>query len=401
MMPALKVRNPERKNVEESHMDEIETRPWSDLPQDLIVSIMERLYVADRVRLRAVCKGWHLQPNRGIKAIDKLPWTMEYKWRNPKSMSFWSVCKLYEPLHHNRRLSYMVEKDRIRGRKNFANAEVRASRYSWVLFYKDDCWEGKFFFFNPFTKEVIFLPILESPVSEFATFSLAPTSPDCFVFVPYLRNCNKISINIYSHADKTWKTHDLVANDHPLGTLKAVGYMEGTFYCHFCSFQLAAFNIADQEVSLVMTTCPALDHLDDSLFYYLSRSYLLECDGDLLLVYLLESFLCWHQLYVLKLDWSRNEWVRVSRLGGRAMFLGETSFCVSAGGETEIIANRIYYHHDGVPEFQTLDLCSFDEYDSQGHDYLTWEKEKKGEAGNAKIYGCCRKSLKTIWIQPP
>ena len=35
MMPALKVRNPERKNVEESHMDEIETRPWSDLPQDL------------------------------------------------------------------------------------------------------------------------------------------------------------------------------------------------------------------------------------------------------------------------------------------------------------------------------------------------------------------------------
>ena len=400
-MPALKVRNPKRKHVEESHMDEIETRPWSDLPQDLIVSIMERLYVADRVRLRGVCKDWHLQPNRGIKAIDKLPWTMEYKWRNPKSISFWSVCKLYEPLHHNRRLSYMVEKGRMRGRKNFAKAEVRASRYSWVLFYKDDYWQGKFFFFNPFTKEVIFLPCFESPVSEFATFSLAPTSPHCFVFVPYERNYNEISINIYSHADKTWKTHDLVANDHPLGTLKAVGYMEGTFYCHFSSFHLAAFNIADQELSLVMTTCPAMDHLDDSLFNYFSRSYLLECEGDLLLVYLFESLSCWHQLYVLKLDWSRNEWVRVSRLGGRAMFLGETSFCVSAGGETEIIANRIYYHHDGVPEFQTLDLCSFDEYDSRDHDYLTWQKEKKREAGNAKIYGYCRKSLKTIWIQPP
>ena len=111
MMPALKVRNPEHKNVEESHMDEIETRPWSDLPQDLslpqdlIVSIMERLFVADRVRLCAVCKDWHLQPNREIKAIDKLPWTMEYKWWNPKSISFWSVCKLYEPLHHNRRFA--------------------------------------------------------------------------------------------------------------------------------------------------------------------------------------------------------------------------------------------------------------------------------------------------------
>ena len=48
-----------------------------------------------------------------------------------------------------------------------------------------------------------------------------------------------------------------------------------------------------------------------------------------------------------------------------AMFLGETSFCVSTGGETEIIANRVDYQHDGVPEFQTLDLCSFDEYDSR------------------------------------
>ncbi|RVX18732.1 hypothetical protein CK203_007032 [Vitis vinifera] len=285
----LKVRNPERKNVEESHMDEIETKSWLDLPQDLIFSMMERLYVADRVRLRAVCKDWHLQPNRGIKAIDKLPWTMEYKWRNPKSISFWSVCKLYEPLHHNRRLSYMVEKGRMRGRKNFAKAE----------------------------------------------------------------------------------THDLVANDHPLGTLKAVGYMEGTFYCHFSSFHLAAFNIVDQELSLVMTTCPAMDHLDDSLFNYFSRSYLLECEGDLLLA------------------------------GGACDVSGETSFYVSAGGETEIIANRIYYHHDGVPEFQTLDLCSFDEYDSRDHDYLTWQKEKKREAGNAKIYGYCRKSLKTIWIQPP
>ncbi|RVW53243.1 hypothetical protein CK203_091651 [Vitis vinifera] len=124
-----------------------------------------------------------------------------------------------------------------------------------------------------------------------------------------------------SHADKTWKTHDLAANDHPVGALKAVGYVEGTFYCHFSSFHLEAFNIAGQELSLVMTTCPALDHLDDSLFNDLSRK--------------------------------------------GAMFLGETSFCVSAGGETEIIANRVDYQHDGVPEFQTLDLCSFDEYDSR------------------------------------
>ena len=278
-------------NEVESHRDDIETKPWSDLPQDLIVSVTECLYVADQTRLRAVCKDWHLQPNHGTKAIDKLPWTMEYKWRNPKSICFWIVCKLYEPVHHNRRQSYMIEKGRRRGRKNFTNAQVRASWSSWVPFSKEEYWQGKFFF-NPFTKEVIFLPCLESPVSELATFSSAPTTWDCFVFVPYLRNCNEIWMNIYSHADKTWKTHDLAANDHPVGALKAVGYVEGTFYCHFSSFHLEAFNIAGQELSLVMTTCPALDHLDDSLFNDLSRSYLLECDGELLLVYFFESLSC-------------------------------------------------------------------------------------------------------------
>ena len=153
----------------------------------------------------------------------------------------------------------MIEKGRIRGRKNFTNAQVRVLLDPAGSFSPRKS-TGKESSSSILLQEVIFLPCLESPVSELATFSSAPTTLDCFVFVPYLRNCNEIWINIYSHADKTWKTHDLAANDHPLGALKAIGYMEGTFYCHF----------AGQELSLVMTTCPALDHLDDSLFNYLS-----------------------------------------------------------------------------------------------------------------------------------
>ena len=84
--------------------------------------------------------------------------------------------------------------------------------------------------------------------------------------------------------------------------------------------------------------------------------------------------------------------MRVSRLGGRAMFLGETSFCVSAGGEIEIIANRVDYQHDGVPEFQTLDLCSFDEYDSRGHDYLTWQRERKEKGRKPRFMGAVGKA---------
>ena len=56
------------------------TKSWSDLPEDLIVSIMECLYVVDRIRLRAVCKKWYVKSTFGIKSIDELPWTMEYEW---------------------------------------------------------------------------------------------------------------------------------------------------------------------------------------------------------------------------------------------------------------------------------------------------------------------------------
>ena len=148
----------------------------SDLPEDLIVSIMESLYMADRIRFRAVCKKWSVQSSY----LAKLPWVIEYKWQNPELWSnSSSFCRLYEPLH-NRKLPYIVEKGRIKGRRSFVNAKVYASLDGWVLLDKD-C-GGRLFFFNPFNKKVIYLPCLDSDGFEFATFSSAPDSPTCFVF---------------------------------------------------------------------------------------------------------------------------------------------------------------------------------------------------------------------------
>ena len=102
----MKTRNSEYKKKGDK-----KTKSWSDLPGELIVSIMECLYVADRIRFRAVCKNWSVKSARVVvKTNDKLPWTMVYKWRNPKSWSNpRSFCKLYEPRRHNRKLSYVVE----------------------------------------------------------------------------------------------------------------------------------------------------------------------------------------------------------------------------------------------------------------------------------------------------
>ena len=59
--------------------------------------------------------------------------------------------------------------------------------------------------------------------------------------------------------------------------------MEGIFYYHEPTFILSAFDIASQEVSVVMTTHPPLD--DGPCLWKLWPNYLIECDGDLFLVY--------------------------------------------------------------------------------------------------------------------
>ena len=67
----MKTRNSEYKKGDKK------TKSWSDLLEELIVSIMECLYVADRIRFRAVCKNWSVKSARVVvKTIDKLPWTM-------------------------------------------------------------------------------------------------------------------------------------------------------------------------------------------------------------------------------------------------------------------------------------------------------------------------------------
>ena len=122
---------------------------------------------------------------------------------------------------------------------------------------------------------------------------------------------------------EAWKTFNSITSG--IGILRTICYMElGMSYRHFDSFHLSAFDMIagqEQKPSIVMTIHPPLDDDPSSWVYW--SSYLLECDGDLFLVYLSH---CLHKLYVMKSDWLWKECVRVNNLKeGCEMFLGDIS----------------------------------------------------------------------------
>ena len=95
--------------------------------------------------------------------------------------------------------------------------------------------------------------------------------------------------------------------------------------------------------------------------------------------------------YLFSLDWKRKAWHwknggSVNGLGGGAIFIGKTSFWISSGGETEIVANRVHHYSDGIPKF----FLSVN-YGAQE------EKREKCKL----CYHPCTEGLQLIWIAPP
>lgn len=88
-------------------------RPWADLPQEILESIMEQLRFADQVRFRGVCRSWRLI--HGIKPNFKFPWIIMYDDKNDDKFPMQLYC-LYIP---SSRKSHIV-KNKVKTRV-FAN----------------------------------------------------------------------------------------------------------------------------------------------------------------------------------------------------------------------------------------------------------------------------------------
>ncbi|CAI9108003.1 OLC1v1007508C1 [Oldenlandia corymbosa var. corymbosa] len=222
-------------------------RSWSDLPQELLELIANRLGVIQLFAFRGVCKSWRSASAVASavheSVVKKRPSFLVYGDQGTK-------CSLY----------YMTEEagDDESGRKvyhmdipEFENATCLASNQGWLLLHQSSgsgSGSGSLFFFSPLSRARIDLPRLpEAELScHFGAFSGPPTSPECIAAVAKKCENDRVKLYLLRRGEKAWTEHELV--DQVLGSIKAGLYLEekSSFYFMDDNSKLLKFSVKQE-----------------------------------------------------------------------------------------------------------------------------------------------------------
>ncbi|KAJ4903350.1 putative F-box protein [Raphanus sativus] len=123
---------------------------WSELPEDLINSVLERLDFADSRRAESVCSSWYSAGKRCV-AKKQIPWLILLPDEDDKINNHW--CKLFNPGEKDK--LYKIRDEDV----EFANSCCLATYGHWLFMV--DYWYN-LYLLNIFTHERIDLPPVES-----------------------------------------------------------------------------------------------------------------------------------------------------------------------------------------------------------------------------------------------
>ncbi|XP_027067424.1 F-box/kelch-repeat protein At1g57790-like [Coffea arabica] len=363
------------------------TRPWADLHEDLLRTIIQKLCLYDRVHSILVCKEWQakiltIQP----LTSSRLPWWMfQYNWRKSfqnNSQKLTLDGMLFNP---DSRKLYPVKKDNWKSKYMSLVFQARpcASEQGWLLFFKGLRKNGtSFFFYNPFSNDFMLLPSLSSCTGYVrAAFSRIPTSPDCVVFIAYHVN-QELHIGTYTFGETNWRTQ-VVAQAGDI--VKSIVYSseKSEVYCVFWGGKLAKFDVVGRCWSLVK---------ERSLYHLASnKQILIEYKGQLLLFSIHDIQLG----YIYRFDWSLMDWIALDSLGGGAIFIDfshSLSIAVeeASGWEDNIVYtnygnSRYYYSSYSLKTRQSCDLSEYYGYEPKQGTYCgtTWiQPQMQGKLKN-------------------
>ncbi|KAE8686131.1 NAD(P)-binding Rossmann-fold superfamily protein, putative isoform 1 [Hibiscus syriacus] len=219
-----------------STRDPVVAREWGDLPSELLPSIADRLGLIELLGFRGVCKEWNSASSTASAEIeaspDREPWFLIYGENDN------SQCTLVTG--SGRQYSITIPE--------MDGATCLASSQGWLLLFR----EGSMFFFCPFSRAKIELPVpCELAHREFsddvAMFSAPPTSKDCVVCIA-CRTKQREGLELYMihRGANSWTKHKLESFPNKI---VYAAYHNGVFYYFDNTCLMVYFSIEDRRLA--------------------------------------------------------------------------------------------------------------------------------------------------------
>lgn len=283
------------------------------LPEHIIQLLSTYMHLFDYWNFRCACKI--------IKSATSIP-----QWRTNNSLPLFIVfeddgglCRVMDPCRDDSHSCFLqISQDFF---------DIEFSKNGWLLIRDSK----SLMFFNPFTRERLYLP---PATGRYLTigFSSYPTCSACLILAINL-NHQGIFINYLRFGDKEWSScqfehnHDYEFNP---GFCSPMYFSSGFYILDLHTGNLGVFELKDGG--------EAQWTIYDRPFVRAGRlhsSYLVECGGELISVFI-GKHASWLQLF--KFNNPKKKWVRVKDLGNHTLFISHVS-CFS---EVTQMKNRIY-----------------------------------------------------------
>lgn len=193
---------------------------WSQLPQDMLELICQRLSLIEISRVAAVCQDWMYVMRDMMPRRHGTPCLMYLREDEDGTTAFFDPSS--EGHWKFRIPSY------------FRESIILYSKDGWILMAEilHEDLEMIPFFLNPLTKTRIDLPALEKNLAWGFSFSTVPTSKDCIVVGIHLKNYSSTSISFCRRGEE-WEEIIVEHNISCYGPFSNPVYHNGCFYLGF------------------------------------------------------------------------------------------------------------------------------------------------------------------------
>ncbi|KAK7363050.1 hypothetical protein VNO77_05179 [Canavalia gladiata] len=364
----VKVKNKKTEQQKQPTSGISKSQSFLDLPKQL-VSITERHPNLEKnINFGGIVKSWRTA-SKQCNLDSKLPWLQlsdpdgantekhhrHITWSGSTNPSFTYLPSGCWCRHLFRTMARYPWKDYV-GCSNgifIAEAEPLYMYYLW----------------NPINRELLRLPLWDAKVPvKLAVLSSSPQDQNCTVMVltgishPAFAfyKLNRIS-NTWITPEPQWIMQDCTLTEaQSLGQpgkqqkimqfTNAVGF-KGKFYALSVQGNIAVIQDID---SVPMITDLSATRIVPSVSSNHLREYLLESDGELLLVYLISTKSSVHNVddvEVYQLNSARLSWLKLESLGKRTLFVGSNCSVSVLASELGCRKNCIYFRHPLADEW--------------------------------------------------